>query len=139
MWTVALLLGMTSVVCVASLAQGFIRAWRNPEWDPLANPELPKIKLPSSRVALWFLTPFVIFILADMAYLALGLVLVLPLAILLRLGVPISEGVVTVISWIGFGFLLVCAAVFWWKLWERFVSKDTDKEGDRSNKTMLRN
>lgn len=137
MWTVALLLGVTSVVCGGSLGWGFVRAWRNPEWNPVTNPELPKIKMPSSRVVMWILSPFVIFILADMAYLALGLVLVVPIAILLRLGLPISEGVVTVVSWIGFGFLLACAAAFWWKLWNRFASKDNDKEGNGPNKTRL--
>jgi len=130
---------MTSVICVGSLGWGFIRAWRNPEWDPVTNPELPKIKMPSSRVVLWILSPFVIFILTDMAYLALGLVLVVPLAILLRLGLPISEAVVTTISWIGFGVLMAWAAAFWWKSWKRFTSKDNDKEDDGLKKTTLQN
>jgi len=138
-WTVALLLGMTSVGCVGPLGWGFVRAWQNPEWDPVTNPELPKIKMPSSRIFLWILSPFVIFILADMAHLALGLVLVVPLAILLRLGLPISEAVVTTVSWIGFGVLVAGAAAFWWKSWKRFTSKENDKEDDGLKKTTLQN
>jgi hypothetical protein len=105
----------------------------------VTNPDLPKIKMPSSRVVLWILSPLVIFILADMAYLALGLVLVVPLAILLRLGLPISEAIVTTVSWIGFGILMAWAAAFWWKLWKRFTSKDNDKEDNGLKKTTLQN